>query len=76
MAWPRRAGSSEPAAAAEEEREDEPEVVGEDGEESPETEIGGWAAVDIRACARVWRNEGGETQEEEEGVEEIGRAHV
>lgn len=67
VAWPRRAGSSEPAAvaAAEEEEgegEDEPEEV---GEESPEGEAGGCAVVDIRVCARVWRNEGGEQREEE-----------
>lgn len=55
VANPRRAGSSEPAAAAEEEGEDDSEVV---GEESPERDAGGCAAVDIRVCARVWRNGG------------------
>ena len=69
VASPRRAGSSEPVAAAEEEGEDEPEVV---GEESPEREAGGCAVVDIRVCARVWRNEGGEQREEEEGDGWIG----
>jgi hypothetical protein len=76
VAWPRRAGSSEPAAGAaaaagadEEEGVDESEVV---GEESPEREAGDCAALDIRVCARVWRKEGGEQREEEEGVGWIG----
>jgi len=45
------------ASAALEEGEEDPEEVGDDGEDSPERREGSPAA-DIRVCARVWRKEG------------------
>lgn len=47
------------SAAPEEEWEEEPDEVGDDGEDSPERREGSPAA-DIRVCARVWRKEDGE----------------
>jgi len=60
------------ASAALEEGEEEPEEVGDDGEDSPERREGSPAA-DIRVCARVWRKEGPRGHEEGEGDLEVER---